>query len=110
MLRVLCLTFSLALVSCAAPVKEQKELPKPLTMAKPNYPAYAFINHIEGQVVFDFDIDAAGKVSEMRIIKSEPQHLFDDSVINAVSKWRYETGKPTKNMRMTVKMTINRPH
>jgi len=44
--------------------------------------------------------------SEIYAIQA-PQHLFDDSVIRAVSQWRYEKNKPAKDMHITVKFKIN---
>lgn len=101
------LLLSLVLTSCTKPNIAHGEYPSLIQSVRPDYPIYAFQNRIEGKVEFEFDVDAEGKVSEMRITKSEPQHLFDDVVIMAVSKWRYEKNKPAKNMRMTINFTIS---
>jgi len=97
---------SLALTSCTRPDVQNNNYPSPIHHVSPDYPVYAFKNRIEGKVEFDFDVDAEGKVSEMRIIKSEPQHLFDDAVIRAVSQWRYEKNKPAKDMHITIKFAF----
>ncbi|MBK0003380.1 TonB family protein [Erwinia sp. S38] len=104
------LLLSLILTSCAKPNDPQKEYPLLMKQVRPDYPMYAFQNRIEGNVEFDFDVDAEGKVSEMRITKSEPQHLFDDAVIRAVSQWRYEKNKPAKDMHINIKFTINQKY
>nr|WP_314420408.1 TonB family protein [uncultured Erwinia sp.] len=109
MSRLITLVLTLALTSCSAP-PHNPDLPKPLSQARPDYPVYAFTHSIEGKVSFDFDVDAEGKVSEMRITESVPDHLFDDTVIRAVSQWRYEKGKPAKNLHMTVQLKINKPY
>jgi len=44
----------------------------------------------------------------MRIIESTPDHLFDNAVITAVSKWRFEKGKPARNLPMTVKLKVQK--
>ncbi|KJV26105.1 TonB family protein [Pantoea sp. SM3] len=100
---------SLALMGCSSAHDGKVRMPKPLQMEKPVYPYYAYKNHIEGKVKFLFDVDAEGKVSEMRIIESTPEHLFDDAVIRAVSKWRFEKGHPTKNIPLIIEMRISHP-
>lgn len=103
------LIFSLALVGCSAstPIVKNVQAPKILHMVKPAYPYYAVKNRVEGKVSFVYDVDAEGKVSEMRIIESTPDHLFDDTVIRAVSQWRFEKGHPTKNIAMRIVMRVN---
>ena len=92
--------------STYSPVKVDK--PKPLRQDRPVYPYYAAKNRIEGMVKFNFDVDAEGRVSQMRIIESMPDHLFDDAVITAVSKWRFEKGKPARDLPMTVKLKVQK--
>lgn len=107
LLSMLLISLALTSTSCAKTKVPNNEYPSIIKQVKAYYPVYAFKNRIEGQVEVGFDVDAEGKVREMRIIKSEPQHLFDDSVIRAVSQWRYEKNKPAKNMHTTVKFKIN---
>lgn len=109
MFKSLPIILSLALMGCSASHDGKAIMPKPLQMEKPVYPYYANKNHIEGKVKFFFDVDAQGKVSEMRIIESTPEHLFDDAVIRAVSKWRFEKGHPTKNIPLIIEMRISHP-
>jgi TonB family protein len=45
----------------------------------------------------------------MRIVQSTPDHLFDDAVIRAVNKWRFEKGHPAKNIPMKVVMRVSPP-
>ena len=97
---------TLALVGCSSHSTD-KVFPKALRMDRPAYPYYAFKNRIEGKVQFSYDVDAQGKVSEMRIIQSTPDHLFDDEVIKAVRKWRFEKGHPAKNIPMTETLSIS---
>lgn len=112
MFRVILIFITLALLGCStsSPPANQNavEMPKALRIDRPVYPYYAFKNHIEGHVKFVFDVDAEGKVSEMRISESTPDGLFNDTVIRAVNQWRFEKGHPTKNLPMNVVMRINR--
>ncbi|WAH61798.1 energy transducer TonB (plasmid) [Pseudomonas silvicola] len=68
---------TLALAGCTTS-SANKAHPKALRMDKPEYPFYAAKNHIEGKVQFFYDVDAQGKVSEMRMC-NPPDHLFDDA-------------------------------
>ncbi len=92
--------------STYSPVKVAQ--PKPLRQDLPVYPYYAAKNRIEGMVKFNFDVDAEGRVSQIRIIESMPDHLFDDAVITAVSKWRFQKGKPARDLPMTVKLKVQK--
>jgi TonB family protein len=109
MFKSLPIVLCLALTACSTAHHEEVKMPKALKMETPAYPYYAYKNHIEGKVKFVFDVDAEGKVSEMRIIQSTPEHLFDDAVIRAVSKWRFEKGHPAKNLPMNVVMRMSHP-
>ena len=48
-----------------------------------------------------FDIGADGTVTRIEFIRSEPHHLFDDQVVKAMAKWRFEEGKPRKGVNKT---------
>lgn len=99
----------LALAACSTSTKQQENQPKRIISATPAYPAKALSKNIKGKVSIDFDIDAEGKVSEIRITESEPPQVFDDLVMQAVSQWRYETGKPFKNNHVTIYFKTEKP-
>lgn len=63
-------------------------------------------NRIEGFVMVKYDVGSDGKVSKMWIMQSEPQHLFDQSVISAMSKWRFEKDKPYQGMRKRIQFKL----
>lgn len=109
MLRMLLIIIALLLSACAPRAEKKVEAPEVISMPKPTWPIYAFANRISGFVKFEYDVDAEGKVNGMRIFESVPDHLFDDAVINAVAKWRFEKNKPIKNRQMTIVMKINQP-
>lgn len=47
----------------------------------------------KGFVVVKFDIGVNGRVSNLEVVESEPQGVFDDAAQDAVRKWVYEPRK-----------------
>jgi protein TonB len=71
------------------------ELDKPLAAVSripPTYPLRAKRNNIEGWVKVRFVINKQGRVEDITIIDEDPPGVFDQAVINCVSKWRFKPG------------------
>lgn len=62
------------------------------------YPPKARAAGIEGYVVVRYDVDAEGRVQNVRVTASEPPDVFDEAAVQAVSRWRFtpaqENGEP----------------
>ena len=71
-------------------------MPRQLVKALPQYPAYAAANYIGNR-----DIGADGTVTRIEFIRSEPHHLFDEQVVKAMAKWRFEKDRPCKGVKKT---------
>ena len=56
---------------------------------EPIYPLAAVRNALEGGVTLSYDIDTDGSVSNVAVIKSLHDGLFDASAILALRQWRY---------------------
>lgn len=72
-----------------APIKVGGDI-KPPTRTKavaPVYPAEAAASKTQGVVVIEATINAAGVVSDARVVRSVP--IFDQSALDAVRQWRY---------------------
>ncbi|HKJ99138.1 MAG TPA: energy transducer TonB [Desulfotignum sp.] len=65
----------------------------PLAKVAPVYPLHAARRGIEGKVRVQFLVTAEGTVQDIRILAAEPEKLFDQSVIDCVSRWRFQPGR-----------------
>lgn len=78
-----------------------------------SYPEKALINNIEGYLVFKFDIKPDGYVTNVKIIESVPEGVFDKYGLNAIKKWTfkpaYKNGKAvlTKNMKYKMEFKLD---
>jgi len=62
----------------------------PLVRVPPKYPARAANRHIEGRVEIEFTIKTDGSVDNTVVVSSEPEGIFDDAALNAISKWKFK--------------------
>lgn len=75
-----------------------KDWPKNVEQPLPYYPVKALSEGIEGQLTVKFDVDENGQVQNIRMLASPLVDVFGLSVIRALEQWRYEEGKPTKDL------------
>ena len=68
-----------------------------ISRVEPVYPKEAAEKGIEGSIVLKFDIDIDGKVEDVAVVSSAPEHVFDKAAINAIQQWRYS--KPASRLR-----------
>jgi len=75
---------------------ELDQAPRAIVKMPPVYPFKAREQGVEGTVQIKILVREDGSVGEVQIVESRvtggPKETFDDSVINAVSKWRFEAG------------------
>lgn len=81
----------LALAGNSVFAKPEVTHQKPLSRVEPIYPKQAATENIEGYVQLSFDIETDGSVSNLHVIKSEPESVFDKAALKAVKKWRYHS-------------------
>jgi protein TonB len=62
----------------------------PLVRVLPQYPPRAMSQGIEGWVLVEFTISAAGTVKDPVIIDSYPSSIFNRSMLRAIRKWKYK--------------------
>lgn len=63
-----------------------------LVRMQPIYPFRARQRELEGAVTVEFYITKQGLVEQVRIVRSEPEDVFDNSVVQCVSQWKFKPG------------------
>jgi len=53
------------------------------------YPPDAREEGVEGYVVVRYDVNAEGRVHNARVVAAEPPEVFNESALQAVSRWRF---------------------
>ena len=72
----------------------------PLVRVPPVYPLFAKKRGTEGWVRVGFLVTARGMVEDIRILEAQPEKVFDQSVIQCVSAWRFQPG--TRNAKPVI--------
>jgi protein TonB len=62
----------------------------PLFRVPPKYPPRAASRQIEGWVKVEFTIQTDGSVDDAVVVGSEPENIFDDAALTAISKWKFK--------------------
>ncbi|HEK0787180.1 TPA: TonB family protein [Proteus mirabilis] len=83
-----------------------KNYPKNLSRPLPNYPVKAYFQGIEGELKAKFDVDENGHVQNIRMLDSPLVDVFGLSLIHAMEQWRYETGKPAKDLNLVTEFKL----
>lgn len=60
-----------------------------LTTAPPTYPKAAFDQGLSGKVVLRVEVDASGKVGNVRVLSSTPAGVFDAASVAAAKEWTF---------------------
>lgn len=85
-------------------------LPAPKRSDLPQYPVEAAVAGIQGAVQTEIVIDAAGNVTDARVVRSIP--MLDEAALKAVQNWRFTptvvNGQPVP-VRMTVTVNFTPP-
>lgn len=71
-------------------VAEKSQHLQPTMRIEPRYPIAAAKGGIEGSVVLRFDINPDGSVSNVVVVKSVPETVFDKEATRALNKWVYQ--------------------
>ncbi len=89
-----CLLSGLAFAKQPMKERSDKDHISPTKRVEPLYPNEAAQQGISGSVVLKYDIDARGNTSNISVMSSTPDNMFNKSAQNALAQWQYE---PSKN-------------
>ncbi len=64
-----------------------------LVRTAPRYPQRALSRGVEGWVLMEFTISAAGFAINPVVLDSDPPKMFDRAALNAVKRWKYRPKK-----------------
>jgi len=77
--------------------------PRIVSRIDPDFPREATQAGIDaGSVRARMTLDAAGGVTRVEIVESNPRRVFDRSVVRALSQWRYSAGAEGRMVEMEV--------
>ncbi|ADG92228.1 TonB family protein [Arcobacter nitrofigilis DSM 7299] len=68
----------------------------PLKKVNPKYPRHAKSKKQEGYVKLIFDIGKDGYVSNVRVVESNPEGVFENSSISAIKRWKFNRSEYSK--------------
>jgi TonB family protein len=81
-----------AAVATAEPLRSAAvAMPIALQRVQPDYPAREKIRGVTGKVELQFGLAADGSVSDVSVLESTPEHVFDRTAIAALKQWRFAT-------------------
>ncbi len=73
------------------PGKNGVSTPRLRSKVKPNYPERARDARLESRVILRAVITSEGKVADLHVLRCSPPHsMFEESALEAVSRWGYE--------------------
>jgi protein TonB len=82
----------------------------PLVRVEPQYPERARQRGVEGWVIVEFTISAAGTVRSPRVIAYHPSTVFNRAALQAIRKWKYnpkiEEGVAVERPGVQVRLTF----
>lgn len=62
----------------------------PHIQVAPKYPSRALTRGIEGFVDVQFDVTEFGATENIRVLRAEPEGVFERSALQAVKRWKYK--------------------
>ncbi|CAI1945957.1 TonB family protein [Serratia proteamaculans] len=97
---MLLILFSLFLTACTGSERIAKSPSNSVTDPQKSQTNFARVK---------FDVDAEGRVQNIRIIESHPSGIFDNEMRMAMLKWRYESDKPKKDVIVNIRFKKESP-
>lgn len=83
-----------------APAPVRTGPPRAISTPQPPYPREAARSRAAGTVLVQYTIGADGRVTDVQVLRSRPRGLFEETVRDTVSTWRFEApGEPVTQTR-----------
>lgn len=73
-------------------LQEVDRKPHVVSKVRPVYPYRARQKGISGKVVLKFIVNKNGTVTNVSVVKAEPQGVFEKIAVAAIKKWKFEPG------------------
>jgi len=80
--------------------------PKAVSRPDPSYPERARALGIEGTVKIQFDVNNEGLLENVQVISATPRNVFEREIRQVTRRWRYESGKPAKNIVVIIQFKL----
>ena len=100
------------LLSLPAPAQSAAATPEPsirqVHRVEPKWPREALQEGISGVVTARLTIDAQGKVTNVVVVHAKPRRIFDQSVVEALSQWRYNEGANGRSVDSEITFELKR--
>lgn len=78
-----------AVAEPARPVGETRDA-KVVRQVQPGYPQLAYRRRLAGWVEIQFTVGVNGRVSDVQVLRADPQRMFDREAVRAVEQWMFE--------------------
>lgn len=105
---LLCLPFAVQAGGAKAKTAAEVKPPKVVQKVDPEYTAEAKEAHIEGDVVLDLTVGAAGGVEDVKVVE-RLSHGLTESAVAAVRQWKFEPRRGGKSVVFTVTVRFKLP-
>ncbi len=64
--------------------------PQPISKIAPDYPPQARSRRVEGFVELEFRVATNGNAEDIRVLRSQPEGLFDRNAVRALMRWKFK--------------------
>lgn len=79
-----------ARIAAATDAAAAMTAPQPISKIAPDYPPQARSRKVEGFVELEFRVATNGNAEDIRVLRSEPEGLFDRNAVRALMRWKFK--------------------
>jgi protein TonB len=82
--------------------------PARLQMVAPVYPPRAMSAGVEGNVELEYRVGTDGVASNVRVVRAQPEGVFDAAAISALGQWRFQSGNGASRYVQNFAFTLHK--